>query len=97
MIAAYKQCNGATIHPINGELYFNSYERGQVFRLDLTDYFKTIKSGRNWDPIVKNNPHIFKQLFTIADPSWEFQIFIHPTGKYAYFGVISLIATPPCI
>lgn len=89
LIAAYKQCNGATIHPINGELYFNSYEKGQVFRLDLVDYFKTIKNGGSWDPIVKNNPNTFKQLFTIADPSWEFQIFIHPTGKYAYFGVIN--------
>ena len=39
LIAAYKQCNGATIHPINGELYFNSNEKGQVFRLDLVDYF----------------------------------------------------------
>ena len=89
LIAAYKQCNGATIHPINGELYFNSYEKGQVFRLDLVDYFKTIKKGESWDPIVKNNPNTFKQLFTIADPSWEFQIFIPPTGKYAYFGVMN--------
>ena len=70
-------------------MYFNSYEKGQVFRLDLVDYFKTIKNGGSWDPIVKNNPNTFKQLFTIADPSWEFQIFIHPTGKYAYFGVIN--------
>ena len=55
----------------------------------MVDYFKTIKNGGSWDPIVKNNPNTFKQLFTIADPSWEFQIFIHPTGKYAYFGVIN--------
>ncbi|MDD3038273.1 IPT/TIG domain-containing protein [Bacteroides sp.] len=89
LVAAYKQCNGASIHPINGELYFNSYENGQVYRLDLADYFKTVKSGKEWDPIVKKHPDTFKKLFTIADPSWEFQIFIHPTGKYAYFGVIN--------
>lgn len=89
LLASYKQCNGATIHPINGELYFNSYERGQVFRLDLVDYFKAIKNHEEWDPKVKNHPDIFKQLFTIADPNWEFQIFIHPTGKYAYYGVIN--------
>lgn len=89
LLASYKQCNGATVHPINGELYFNSYEKGQVFRLDLTDYFKAVKNHQSWDPKVKDHPDIFKQLFTIADPSWEFQIFIHPTGKYAYYGVIN--------
>lgn len=88
LLGAYKQCNGATVHPINGELYFNSYEKGQVFRLDLRDYFDTINRGETWDPRTKNNP-CFKMLFTIADPGWEFQIFFHPTGKYAYFGVIN--------
>ncbi len=89
LLASYKQCNGASVHPINGELYFNSYEKGQVFRLDLTTYFKAIKNNEPWDPKVKNHPDIFKQLFTIADPKWEFQIFIHPTGKFAYYGVIN--------
>ena len=88
LLAAYKQCNGATIHPINGELYFNSYEYGQVFRLNLDDYFETINAGKDWNAKVLQNS-AFKQLFTIADPSWEFQIFVHPTGKYAYFGVIN--------
>ena len=31
-LAAYKQCNEAFIHPINGEMYFNSYEKCQYFR-----------------------------------------------------------------
>ena len=88
-LASYKQCNGATVHPINGELYFNSYQFGQVFRLNLDDYFETIQNGKYWEPAVERNKACFKQLFTIADPSWEFQIFIHPTGKYAYFGVIN--------
>lgn len=88
LLASYKQCNGATVHPINGEVYFNSYEKGQVFRLDLQDYFKTLKKGENWNSLVKTNT-AFKQLFTIADPSWEFQIEFHPTGKYAYIIVIN--------
>lgn len=54
LLASYKQCNGASIHPINGELYFNSYEKGQVFRLDLAEYFKTIRNNQDWDPVVKN-------------------------------------------
>ena len=89
ILASYKQCNGATIHPINGEVYFNSYQYGQVFRLNLDDYFEVVNNGGTWKPAVEENTACFKQLFTIADPSWEFQIFIHPTGKYAYFGVIN--------
>ena len=88
LLASYKQCNGATFHPVNGELYFNSYENGQVFRLNLFDYLHTIERGESWNANVIQNSS-FKQLFTIADPSWEFQIFIHPTGNYAYFGVIN--------
>ena len=88
LLASYRQCNGASVHPINGELYFNSYQLGQVFRLNLEDYFDTIAKGETWIPTVKQNS-AFKELFTIADPNWEFQIFIHPSGKYAYFGVIN--------
>ena len=29
-----RQCNGASIHPVNGELYYNSYQNGQVYRYD---------------------------------------------------------------
>lgn len=88
LIASYKQCNGATVHPINGELYFNSYEKGQVFRLDLQDYFRAKKKGETWNSLVKTNT-AFKQLFTIADPSWEFQIEFHPSGEYAFIIVIN--------
>ncbi|MBL3931322.1 hypothetical protein FH722_25015, partial [Bacteroides thetaiotaomicron] len=31
-----QNCNGAETHPINGELYFNSWNAGQVFRYDFT-------------------------------------------------------------
>ncbi len=88
VIGAYKQCNGASIHPVNGELYFNSYENGQVFRLDLQKYFDTINAGGSWNPNVTSNS-AFEQLFTIQDINWEFQIDIHPTGKYAYIVVIN--------
>jgi len=83
-IAKYKECNGASVHP-NGEIYFNSHEQGQVFRLDLEDYYA---DPVNWNANVENNKKIEK-LFTIADPSWEFKIFIHPTGSYAYLVVIN--------
>lgn len=85
--AAYMQCNGAAVHPVNGELYFNSYERGQVFRLDLNNFFTIINNGGTWKPNwVDGN---FEELFTIQDTGWEFKIFIHPTGKYCYIVVLN--------
>lgn len=86
-IASYKQCNGAAIHPVNGEMYFNSYERGQVFRMEMEDYFNTIAAGEQWDPTFDGRN--YEELFTIQDTQWEFQIQIHPTGKYAYIVVIN--------
>ena len=88
ILASYFQCNGATIHPVNGnELYFNSYQRGQVFRMDISNYFSTINSGASWNPNLAGGN--YKELFTIQDTGWEFQINIHPTGNYAYIVVIN--------
>lgn len=84
LLASYKECNGAFVHP-NGEIYFNSFEKGQVFRVDPDDYFA---NPVNWNPSVTSNPQI-EQLFTIADPGWEFQTYIHPTGSFAYIVVIN--------
>lgn len=78
VLTTYKQCNGASVHPVNGELYFNSYEKGQFFRFDLNKYFE---SGLG----VKD----FEQLFVVHDPQWEYKIIIHPTGNYAYIVVIN--------
>lgn len=96
IIASYKQCNGAAVHPINGELYFNSYENGQMFRLDLDAYFETKASGGSWDPEIihyayqdPDSDSPFKQLYTIQDSGWEFNMTIHPSGEYAYIVVIN--------
>lgn len=78
ILTSYKQCNGATVHPVNGELYFNSYEKGQFFRFDLDTYFK--------DGLDRKD---YKELFKIQDNSWEFNIRIHPSGDYAYIVVIN--------
>ncbi|PUV23022.1 hypothetical protein DCO56_19090 [Sphingobacterium athyrii] len=71
-----RQCNGASIHPVNGEMYFNSYAKGEFFRFDLNQYFtdKTVKA---------------EQLYVIQDPEWEYRALIHPTGNYAYILVIN--------
>jgi DNA-binding beta-propeller fold protein YncE len=80
VLTRFRQCNGGSIHPVNGELYFNSYENGQFFRFDLENakYF-----GGTLD--VKN----YEELFKIQDVQWEFNIRIHPTGNYAYIVVVN--------
>lgn len=78
-LAAYKQCNGAVIHPVNGEMYFNSYEKGQFFRYDMENYY----NGRPFT--VKD----YEELFKIQDNEWEFNIQIHPSGDYAYIVVVN--------
>ena len=88
LVASYMQCNGAALHPVNNnELYFNSYQRGQVFRMDLNNYFETINSGGTWSPNLASGN--YTELFTIQDTSWEFKIHMHPTGNYAYIIVIN--------
>jgi hypothetical protein len=87
LIAAYGSTNGAAIHPVNGELYFNSYERGQIFRLDMNKYFDTILNGKQWGPNFSDGN--YTELFTIQDVGWETKIFINPTGKYAYLVVVN--------
>ncbi|MFT3902882.1 MAG: IPT/TIG domain-containing protein [Niabella sp.] len=79
VLTSYKQCNGAAIHPVNGEMYFNSYEKGQFYRFDLNRYFANHDLG-NKD---------YDELFKIQDNGWEFNINIAPTGDYAYIIVIN--------
>jgi len=78
VLTRYKQCNGAFVHPVNGEMYFNSYEKGQFFRFDLNKYFTSGLGDKEYE-----------SLFFVHDPSWEYQTFIHPTGNYAYIVVIN--------
>ncbi|MFC6857792.1 IPT/TIG domain-containing protein [Zunongwangia atlantica 22II14-10F7] len=78
VLTRYKQSNGASIHPVNGEMYFNSYEKGQFFRFDLNKYFEEGLGDKE-----------FETLFVVHDPQWEYKTFIHPSGNYAYIIVIN--------
>lgn len=78
ILTRYRQSNGASVHPVNGELYFNSYERGQFFRFDLNKYFEEGLGDKDYET-----------LFVVHDQQWEYKIFIHPTGNYAYINVIN--------
>lgn len=93
-LVSYKQCNGVAVHPVNGEIYFNSYENGQLFRCNLDDYLAVLRGDTDasgepltWTGYLEDG--CFKELFKIMDPSYEFQITIHPSGNYAYLTVIN--------
>lgn len=87
ILASYGQCNGAAIHPVHGELYFNNYGASWVFRLDMQKYFDTIARGETWKPNWADGN--FERIFATGDNGWEFATYIHPTGKYCYFVVIN--------
>lgn len=95
VLAAYKQCNGVAVHPVNGEVYFNSYEKGQFFRLDINKYFDVLSGAgseegslpETWTGYFEDG--CFDELFQIYENQWEFNITIHPTGNYAYIDVIN--------
>lgn len=78
ILTRYRQCNGASVHPVNGEMYFNSYEKGQFFRFDLNKYFSEGLGDKEYET-----------LFVVQDPGWEYKIFIHPSGNYAYIVIIN--------
>ncbi len=83
LLAAYKQCNCVAVHPVNGEVYFTSYSGGEVFRIDIDNYFSTVNESKEWDQSC------FDCLFSVMDPSWEISISIHPSGNYAYLNCIN--------
>ena len=75
-----KSCNGAAVHPVNGELYFGSWDKGEFYRFDVM----------NSKPIVGNSglgTKDYETLFLVQDNGWEFNIQIHPSGNYAYIVV----------
>lgn len=80
VITRFKQCNTVAVHPKNGEMYYNSYSKGQVFRFDLNKYFE---EGGVQDKVKP------EELFLVHDQDWEFRIIIHPTGNYAYIVVVN--------
>ena len=103
LLAAYNQCNGAALHPVNGELYFNSYDKGEMLRLEMSKYWATLDPnyvGPIWDAQAINNFYdsstgtetgngAFEILYKIQDNGFECQIDIHPQGNYAYIVVIN--------
>ena len=100
VLYAYKQCNGVAVHPVNGEIYFNSYENGSLFRGEIEDYLDALANpipdlnnpGKTftWTGYIDDAHYTtFRELYRIQDPSYEFQITIHPSGNYAYITIVN--------
>lgn len=92
-LVAYKQCNFVAVHPVNGEVYFNSFSNGELFRMELEDYFAAQQPDpetgemKEWTGYLDDGA--FRELYKIQDPSYEYQMVIHPSGDYAYITVIN--------
>lgn len=69
------RCQNSMIHPKNGELYYNEFASGTVFRYDFYQW------GAN------NNKDHAETLYTIQDSEWEFNFIPHPSGEYVYMMV----------
>jgi hypothetical protein len=84
-----KNCNGAAVHPINGELYFNYYDAGELFRYDFetgqTDRLFSIQDS-NWEFNIQIHPSgdyayivvINKHYILRTDYNWTTKRFTTP-------------------
>ena len=104
-IAIYRTCNGASLHPngelyftsyTQGEVI--RLDMDTYWNTILPD--SVGGQGTSWSAFVNDNLYIpstgvktgsgaFQKLFTVQDVAWEFQVDIHPSGKYAYIVVIN--------
>ena len=70
----FGQCNTVAVHP-NGEVYFNSYNQGQVFRFSLDDYL----NARDWTP-DPDDPDYDPENPNAGRPVWNGKI-VSPTAE----------------
>ncbi len=68
----FKACNTVTFHPVDGDMYFNSWDKGQFFKVEKQQ-IQEIFDGTRTTPADK------EVLFQM-DNGWEYNIRIHPTG-----------------
>ena len=70
----FGQCNTVAVHP-NGEVYFNCYNQGQVFRFSLDDYL----NARDWTP-NPDDPDYDRENPDAGRPVWNGKI-VSPTAE----------------
>ncbi|MDR1682477.1 MAG: hypothetical protein LBS25_03680 [Candidatus Symbiothrix sp.] len=84
----HKQCNGGAIHPATGDYWFNSYEKGQVYKVynrNSIPWRYGGKSATQLNDDGKEGTHAV--IDKVQDTGWEFSIQIAPSGNFAYYVV----------
>ena len=82
VLAIGKQCNGAALHPVNQELYYNNFSRGNLYRYDFLTY------GAGVEASTLNREFIC----TIQDSNWEFNItMVRPYRRYNKYSIGKLL------
>lgn len=66
VVSRYANCNTVAVHPINGEVYFNGFENGQVFRMDIDNFIA--KMDYHGDPDDEEAPQWSGTLGGMVDP-----------------------------
>lgn len=85
LLVEYRRTNFVAVHPVNGEVYFNSFDDGRLYQVNIDDYFKSLNGEGVWSGSFENGletPYFF-------DPMSEFSLTIHPTGNFAYINMIN--------
>lgn len=78
----HKQCNGGAVHPYTNEYWFNSYDKSQVYK--VKDRSSIPWKYGNATALNINGSEGLNYFFLVQDNSWEFNIQIAPSGKFAY-------------
>ena len=89
VIVQNQGCQAASIHPTTGDLYFSNFQSSLLYRVKkyVIEEFAT---GKRTTPVKPGTADDAAQtVLKVQDKEWEFNIMIHPTGKYAYFMVIN--------
>ena len=84
VIVQNQGCQAAAIHPTTGDLYFSNYQNSLLYRVKkyVIEEFAT---GKRTTPVRPGTADDAAQtILKVQDKEWEFNIMIHPTGKYAY-------------
>ncbi len=74
LLCRYNQCNGAALHPINGELYFTSYSQGQLLRCDMDAYWDAVEvsvSNDVDDPLTEDVDESQNKVINYELVAWD--------------------------
>jgi hypothetical protein len=85
VVMRHKQCNGGATHPTTGDYWFNSYEKGQLYKVWVHDTIPWRYGGKSAADLNTDGQEGTKCVIDkVGDNNWEFCIQIAPSGNFAY-------------